>query len=111
MASAGDGVSGGGSGASGIQLRKNKIALPYYILQPPRNPAANLFAFSDKGVFPPSIQDTTNTFHTRTFRIQYCEQEIVINDACLFRLELNARRRVPVYLEVELMFAEFTIAE
>ena len=111
MATAGDGTTGGGSGSSGIQLRKHRLALPYYILSNPKAESGNLFAFADKAVWPPSIQDTSNTFHTRTFRMQYCEQEIVINDACLFRLELNARKRVPVYLEVELMFAEYTIAE
>ena len=84
------------SSSSGVQLCKAKVALPYYQLQNPADDGdesrRDLFAFADKAVYPPSIQDTTNHFHSRTFRIQYCEQEIVLNDACLFRLELNARR-------------------
>lgn len=83
------------SSGSGVQLCKAKVALPYYQLQNPADDGdenRDLFAFADKAVYPPSIQDTTNHFHSRTFRIQYCEQEVVLNDACLFRLELNARR-------------------
>jgi hypothetical protein len=48
--------------------------------------------FSEQNYFGAYIDARANRFCSRTFRVQYQEQEININDACLFRLEINARK-------------------
>jgi Putative serine esterase (DUF676)/Protein FAM135 len=56
---------------------------------------------------PPFIDDRLQAFSTRSFRVQFCDQRESMNDACLFRLEVDASRRPPVFLELQLMFAEY----
>ena len=104
---------------------KHLRAMPYHLLEPPptsplppsppfhsRNFSSTVSPSSPSfPVFPPFIDDSSHTFSSSTFRVQYCEQSIPLNDACLFRLELNSRERSPVYLDLELLYAEWTATD
>jgi hypothetical protein len=45
--------------------------------------------------YPARIDNVASTFCTSTFRVQYCEQLITLNESCLFRLELPALKVLP----------------
>lgn len=61
-------------------------------------------------VVPPSIDAQMQSFHTTTFLIRYCDEEVDLNNLCQFRLELDLCQKhalaTPVYLEIDLMYAD-----
>lgn len=78
---------------------KHKLALPYHILRESKENSAQI---------PADFDNSLNVFHSKTFRVQYCEEEILLQDACLFRFELNLNKPPVIFLELELMFSEYT---
>eukprot|EP00743_Colponemidia_sp_Colp-15_P005523 GILK01005940.1.p1 GENE.GILK01005940.1~~GILK01005940.1.p1 ORF type:complete len:790 (+),score=102.98 GILK01005940.1:173-2542(+) len=63
-------------------------------------------------LIPAHIIDDKYTFTTRSFVIRYCEEEVELNDAGHFRMELDITRNYtsqPLVLEAELMFADMGI--
>jgi len=87
--------------------KRNAPALPldtYSVLNAKR-PKKNKFDFHN--VLPTTTDDFT--FSTRTFAVRYCEEEVEVNDACEFRIEIPV---TPQYflensiMEVELYFGE-----
>ncbi|CEL92530.1 unnamed protein product [Vitrella brassicaformis CCMP3155] len=74
-------------------------------------------------VLDPHITDDQYTFSTRTFIIRYCEEEVELGDIGQFRIEVDVARilqerpgspgltqtllSAPLYLEVDLMYADF----
>jgi hypothetical protein len=62
-------------------------------------------------LIPAHIQEEQFTFSTRSFLIRYCEEEVELNDIVQFRLEFDMEElqcSVPLFLEVDLMFADLT---
>ena len=104
-------------------------AMPYHLLEPP--PSASPASGSSSSlppvgfharhvsstygepvlpqpVFAAFIDDSLCSFSSSTFRVQYCEQVVHLQDGCLFRIELSSRHRLPLVLTVELMYSEYT---
>eukprot|EP00747_Dinoflagellata_sp_TGD_P165622 gnl/TRDRNA2_/TRDRNA2_187147_c0_seq1.p1 gnl/TRDRNA2_/TRDRNA2_187147_c0~~gnl/TRDRNA2_/TRDRNA2_187147_c0_seq1.p1 ORF type:complete len:756 (+),score=128.22 gnl/TRDRNA2_/TRDRNA2_187147_c0_seq1:72-2339(+) len=60
-------------------------------------------------LIPAHVVEEHCTFSTRSFLIRYCEEEVELNDAGEFRIELHPDdEEVPLVLEVDLMFADLT---
>jgi len=60
---------------------------------------------------PAHISDDECVFSTRSFLIRYCEEEVELNDICQFRIEFDSEASehpTPLFLEMELMFADLT---
>jgi hypothetical protein len=58
---------------------------------------------------PASTDGFTSAFTTRTFLIRYVEEDIRLNDFCIFRLEIDVEPgyvETPLFLKVELLFAD-----
>jgi pimeloyl-ACP methyl ester carboxylesterase len=56
-----------------------------------------------------STDGFTSGFTTRTFLIRYVEENVRLNDFCIFRLELDVEpgyAETPLFLKVELLFAD-----
>jgi hypothetical protein len=62
-----------------VALRKNKVALPYYILPAPET-EGDVFSFADKSVYPPEIHDRTN--HVVVSTMQEFPQRGCFNHGC-----------------------------
>jgi len=83
--------------------------LPYHILHTSHTVQKRGDAvIADPLSHPPAIDDDSQTFRSQCFRVQYCEQDIPLNDACLFRIEIRDVDRHPVFVQFELLFAEYS---
>ena len=93
----------------------DKLALPYFMLERKSDvrvaePVLRVTG-DEKEWWPPTIDNQTNHYCSLTFRVQYCEQETPLNNACLFRLELPADGDQDVVLEFDLMLGEYSSAD
>jgi len=80
--------------------------LPYYLLNEKK--VHDRVSQNKKIVYPAKISDSLKAFYSKTFRVQYVDQEVELEDACLFRFERKARHHNDhCYLALELMFAEY----
>eukprot|EP00820_Chromera_velia_P021368 Cvel_7834.t1-p1 / transcript=Cvel_7834.t1 / gene=Cvel_7834 / organism=Chromera_velia_CCMP2878 / gene_product=Protein FAM135B, putative / transcript_product=Protein FAM135B, putative / location=Cvel_scaffold418:78025-87936(+) / protein_length=709 / sequence_SO=supercontig / SO=protein_coding / is_pseudo=false len=82
-------------------------ALPYAHFRPPTEALER--ENNSHFVLPGYLIDEAQTFATKSFMIKYCEEEVDLNEAAEFRLEMDlhsAQQTAPVYLEVELLFED-----
>lgn len=80
--------------------------LPYHILTEKK--VHERISSNKKIVYPSKIHDSARAFSSKTFRVQYVDQEVELEDACLFRFERKPRTESEsCYLAVELMFSEY----
>ncbi len=56
-----------------------------------------------------SVDNLLMTFTSQVVRMQYCDQQVVLNDSCLFRLDIPLGSHNPIYLEVALMVCHFLL--
>ena len=117
-----------------LKPHKHLTAMPYHIIQPP--PPASALPMSPAlqsrclstyqpaqaaggvgsmggAVYGSAIDDSNTWFHSSVFRVQYCDQSIVLNNSCLFRLELpSTQQPLPaVLLDVDLWYADWSTAD
>lgn len=61
-------------------------------------------------VAPGDIDSDTQTFFSRSFLVRYCDEEVVLDEACCFRLEIDlcqpGATTAPIYVEFDLMFSD-----
>jgi pimeloyl-ACP methyl ester carboxylesterase len=60
-------------------------------------------------VWPSSTNDYTSAYTVRTFLIRYVDEDVKLNDFCVFRLEVDVEpgyAETPLFLKVELLFAD-----
>jgi len=80
--------------------------MPYYLLNEKK--VHERISQNKKIVYASKISDSHRAFYSKTFRVQYVDQEVDLEDACLFRFERNAKARSDnCYLALELLFAEY----
>eukprot|EP00471_Norrisiella_sphaerica_P002386 CAMPEP_0184478970 /NCGR_PEP_ID=MMETSP0113_2-20130426/849_1 /TAXON_ID=91329 /ORGANISM="Norrisiella sphaerica, Strain BC52" /LENGTH=943 /DNA_ID=CAMNT_0026856933 /DNA_START=254 /DNA_END=3085 /DNA_ORIENTATION=+ len=80
--------------------------MPYYLLNEKK--VHERLSQNKKIVYPSKISDSLRAFYSKTFRVQYVDQEVDLEDACLFRFERKAKTNSDsCYLALELLFAEY----
>lgn len=78
------------------------MAVPYAIIENYKNEKKN----NVQNLFPPSYLDNFN-YITKTFFIKYCEENVLLNEICHFRTEIEAYPSLyenNLFMECELMF-------
>ena len=79
--------------------------LPYHLVKDKKLDERTLA--NKRVVYPSSIQDTIHAFYSKTFRVQYVDQEVELEDACLFHYNKAYNHGDRCYLALELLFAEY----
>ncbi|GAB5361246.1 hypothetical protein AAMO2058_000697000 [Amorphochlora amoebiformis] len=80
--------------------------MPYYLLTEKK--VHQRISQNKKIVYPSKISDSLRAFYSKTFRVQYVDQEVELEDACLFRFERSAKQHADTcHLALELLFAEY----
>ena len=61
------------------------------------------------------VAEEDSSFHTRTFLIRYCDEEVELNDYCVFRAEVNLDENqylnTEFFLECDLYFVDLSKLE
>lgn len=58
-------------------------------------------------LLPARIDDQTNAMCSSTVLIRYCDEEIKMSDACVFRIELDRSAESELTIEAQLLFTDF----
>mmetsp|Transcript_33699 Transcript_33699/g.81606 ORF Transcript_33699/g.81606 Transcript_33699/m.81606 type:complete len:966 (+) Transcript_33699:70-2967(+) len=79
--------------------------MPYYLIGEKK--LHERVSQNKKIVYASKINDSLRAFYSKTFRVQYVDQEVDLEDACLFRFERKRGSGDSCYLALELLFAEY----
>eukprot|EP01017_Pseudomicrothorax_dubius_P026621 TRINITY_DN298_c0_g1_i1.p1 TRINITY_DN298_c0_g1~~TRINITY_DN298_c0_g1_i1.p1 ORF type:complete len:775 (-),score=142.76 TRINITY_DN298_c0_g1_i1:117-2441(-) len=96
------------------QREEHRIfAHPYSILEGPKtdvNDKKKKASTKDHhSLMPSHFLEGMSAYCSKTFLIRFCEEEVVVNETCLFRMEIEAFPRfadLNMFCEVELMYAD-----
>ena len=65
----------------------------------------------DKSTLAQALDEDNSKYLSTSFRVQYADQEVHLNEGCLFRLELSNDHNDIAFMEIDLYYAEFTSKE